>query len=62
MASAEDKQAREVMNSCFLDEVEHETLMTDSPGQPHAWSIYLAILDHFRQILAQLMDIVKILG
>jgi Na+/phosphate symporter len=55
-------EGQKLRDSCFLDEVEHETRMTDSPGQPDAWSIYLAILDHFRQILAHLMDIVKILG
>jgi hypothetical protein len=35
--------------------------MTDSLGQPDAWSIYLDILDHSREILGHLMDILKIL-
>lgn len=55
-------EGQKLRGSCFLDEVEHETRMTNSPGQPDAWSIYLDILDHSREILGHLMDIVKILG
>ena len=55
-------EGQKLKDSCFLDEVEHGTLMTDSLGQPDAWSIYLDILDHSREILGHLMDILKILG
>ncbi len=55
-------ESQKFRDSCFQDEVEHETRMMDSPGQPDAWSIYLAILDHFREILGHLIDMVKILG
>jgi Na+/phosphate symporter len=43
----------------FKSETDHETRMMDSPGQPDAWSIYLAILELSREILGHLEDIVK---
>ncbi len=55
-------EAQKLRDSCFLDEVEHETRMTYSTGQPDAWSIYLDILSHSREILGYLMGIVEILG
>ena len=55
-------EAQTIKDSCFLDEGEHETRMTWSFGQPDAWSIYLDILSHSREILGHLMDLVKILG
>ncbi len=55
-------EAQKLRDSCFLDEVEHETRMTYSTGQPDAWSIYLDILSHSREILGHLMGIVEILG
>jgi len=55
-------EGEELREGCFQDQVEHQARMTLSHGQPDAWSIYLDMLDHFRQILAHLMDIVKILG
>lgn len=55
-------ESQKLRDTCFRNEVEHETRMMDSPGQPDAWSIYIAILDHFRDILGHLMGVVKILG
>ena len=55
-------ESQKLRDSCFLDEVEHGTQMTGSLGQPDAWSIFLDILDHSREILGHLMDILKILG
>lgn len=55
-------ESQKVRGTCFQDVVTHETRMLDSPGFHNAWSIYLDILDHFREILGHLMDIVKILG
>jgi Na+/phosphate symporter len=52
-------ESRQVMEACFRDEVNHETRMMDSPGQPDAWSIYIAILEHFRDILGHLITIVE---
>jgi Na+/phosphate symporter len=43
----------------FKSETDHETRMMDTPGQPDAWSIYLAILELSREILGHLEDIVK---
>jgi len=55
-------ESQNLRDTCFGDEVEHETRMMDSPGQPDAWSIYLAILDNFRDILGHLITMVKSLG
>ena len=55
-------EGQKLRDSCFLNKVEHGTRMTDSLGQPDAWSIYLDILDHSREILGHLMEILKILG
>ncbi len=44
---------------CFRNETEHETNMMDSPGQAGAWSVYIALLNRFREILGHLLNIVK---
>jgi Na+/phosphate symporter len=44
---------------CFREETEHETNMMDSPGQAGAWSVYIALLNRFREILGHLLNIVK---
>jgi Na+/phosphate symporter len=43
----------------FQSEEEHRTRMMDSPGQPDAWSVYLAILERSREITGHLTDIIK---
>lgn len=43
----------------FRSEEEHRTRMMDSPGQPDAWSVYLAILERSREIAGHLADIIK---
>jgi len=55
-------ESQKLRGVCSLEEVEHETRMMDGPGQFNAWSVYLAILDRFREILGHLIDIVKTLG
>lgn len=55
-------ESQKLRGTCFQEEVEHETRMMDGPGQYNAWSIYLVILDHFREILGHLMDMVRSLG
>jgi hypothetical protein len=55
-------ESQKVRGTCFQEKVDHETRMMDGPGQHNAWSIYLAILDRFREILGHLMDIVRSLG
>ncbi|RJR46420.1 MAG: hypothetical protein C4567_02390 [Deltaproteobacteria bacterium] len=44
---------------CFHNETDHETNMMDSPGQAGAWSVYIALLNRFREILGHLLNIVK---
>jgi Na+/phosphate symporter len=51
-------ESKKLRGTCFQEEVEHETRMMDGPGQYNAWSIYLIILDHFREILGHLLEIV----
>jgi Na+/phosphate symporter len=55
-------ECQKLKDSCFQDEAELSTRMTESYGQTYTSSVYFDILDHFRRILAHLMDIVKILG
>jgi Na+/phosphate symporter len=43
----------------FRSEADHRTRMMDSPGQPDAWSVYLAILSASREAAGHLMEIVK---
>jgi Na+/phosphate symporter len=55
-------ESQKLKDTCFLNKMEHGSQMTESLGQPDAWSIYLDILEHSREILGHLMDILKILG
>lgn len=55
-------EGEKLRESCFRNVVEHETRMMDSPGQAGAWSIYIELLNRFREILGHLMNIVKSLG
>jgi Na+/phosphate symporter len=43
----------------FRSEEDHRTRMMDTPGQPGAWSVYLAILERSREIVGHLADIIK---
>ncbi len=54
-------ESRQMREDCFREEVEHETRMMDSPGQPAAWSVYVAILEHFRAGLDHLIKLVEAL-
>jgi len=55
-------EGEKLRESCLRNEVEHETRMMDSPGQGGAWSIYIDLLNRFREILGHLINIVKSLG
>jgi Na+/phosphate symporter len=55
-------ECQKVKGTCFQEKEAHETGMMDSPGQHAAWSIYLEMLDRFREILGHLTEIAKILG
>ena len=52
-------ESRQVRDTCFQDESAHQTGMMDSPGQPGAWSIYINILDSFRDSLEHLILVVE---
>lgn len=52
-------QGEKLRDICFRNEMEHETSMMDSPGQAGAWSIYIALLNRFREILGHTINIVK---
>ena len=55
-------EIRQVRDTCFQDESAHQTQMMDSPGQPGAWSIYINILDSFRDSLEHLILILESLN
>jgi Na+/phosphate symporter len=43
----------------FRSEEDHRTRMMDTPGQPEAWSVFLAILERSREVTGHLADIIK---
>ena len=53
------QEGQKIRDVWFRSETEHETRMMDTPGQPNAWSIYLAILEVSREVMGHLEDIVK---
>jgi Na+/phosphate symporter len=55
-------ESQRMKETCFREEVEHETRMMDSPGQPGAWSVYVAILAHFRDTLGHLTALMESLN
>lgn len=53
-------EADNIIQGCFQAEVDHDLRMSQSFGQPHAFAIYLEILEKFKKILHHLTAIVKI--
>ncbi len=53
------QESQKIRDVWFHSETEHETRMMDTPGQPNAWSIYLAILEVSREVMGHLEDIIK---
>jgi Na+/phosphate symporter len=53
------EESQKMKEDCFRLKTTHETGMIDSPGQPDAWSVYLAILEASREIAGHLAEIVK---
>lgn len=51
--------SQQLTDAWFREEAEHKTKMMDTPGQPNAWSVYLAILEHSRDAAGHLAEIVK---
>jgi len=54
-------EANNQIEGCFQAETEHETVMTQSFGQPHAFAIYLDLLGKIKLILNHMIDIVRIM-
>lgn len=55
-------EAEKLRDQCYHSEVEHETRMMEGPGQAGAWSIYIDLLNRFRDLMGHLINIVKGLG
>ena len=53
------QEARRLTAGWYRSETDHESRMMDSPGQPDAWSVYLAILEASREIAGHLEETVK---
>jgi Na+/phosphate symporter len=53
------QESRKQTDAWFQSEEEHRTRMMDTPGQPAAWSVFLAILERNREIAGHLEDIIK---
>ncbi|MEJ2069546.1 MAG: hypothetical protein P8X65_02870 [Syntrophobacterales bacterium] len=53
------QESQKIRDVWFRSETDHETRMMDTPGQPNAWSIYLAILEVSREVMGYLEEIVK---
>jgi Na+/phosphate symporter len=54
-------EADDLLQECFRAVTEHETVMTQSFGHPHAFAIYLAMVEKFKLILTHLKNIIKIM-
>lgn len=55
-------EGEKLRDECFRNEMEHESRMMEGPGQAGAWSIFIDLLNGFRDIMGHLLNIVKILG
>ena len=53
------QESQRLTDAWFKAEADHGTRMMDTPGQPEAWSVYLAILERSREIAGHLADIIK---
>ncbi len=55
-------KAREMQQGCFVAETAHETEMTMSFGQPHAFAVYLEMINFLGQVLERLIQVVQLLA
>ncbi len=53
------QESQQLAEECYRLETSHETEMMDTPGQPDAWSVFLAILSASREVAGHLIGIVK---
>lgn len=54
-------KVQEMRAGCFAAETAHETTMTMSFGQPHAFAVYLEMINILAQVLDRLGQIVRLL-
>ncbi len=54
-------EADQLLEHCFKAATDHETTMTHSFGHPHAFAIYLEIVEKFKLILNHLKNIIMIM-
>lgn len=54
-------EADHMLEHCFKSATEHETTMSHSFGHPHAFAIYLEMLEKFKLILNHLKSIVQVM-
>ena len=53
------QETQKLSGDWFRSHTDHETGMMDTPGQPGAWSVYIAILMFSREVVKHLEDIIK---
>jgi Na+/phosphate symporter len=54
-------EADQLLEQCFKAATEHETTMSHSFGHPHAFAIYLEMLQIFKLILNHLINLIKVM-
>lgn len=54
-------KVQEMRQGCFAAETAHETTMTMSVGQPHAFAVYLEMIGTLNQIMERLAKIIQLL-
>jgi Na+/phosphate symporter len=55
-------EADDLLAHCFRAVTEHETTMTHSFGHPHAFAIYLEMIENFKLMLNHLKNIILIMA
>jgi Na+/phosphate symporter len=53
--------ADQLLETCFKAATEHETTMSHSFGHPHAFAIYLEMLQKFKLLLNHLINLIKVM-
>jgi Na+/phosphate symporter len=54
-------EADELLEECFRAATEHETVMTQSFGHPHAFAIYLEMVEKFKLVLNHLKHVIALM-
>ncbi|MCL6622252.1 MAG: hypothetical protein K6T55_09150 [Syntrophobacterales bacterium] len=56
------QECERLEQECFGHQAAHQGRMMDSPGQPGAWAVYVALLQRFRDCIGHLRPLVESLG